>query len=821
MTATSSSVRPYREFGSWLRSRRLARRWTQEELARQLNYGVTYVRKIEWGERRASEPLRVRLAQVFAVPLSSLPLSVASTPPGRVPETPSPLVGRDDELRAVTGWFEDGIRLVSLVGPAGIGKTRLATEVAFHFDTTLAGGACFVALSDVSDPAAVTEAIARAIGVVLAPDDDDVGRLVECLKAQEVLLLLDNFEQVLEAAPMVSRLLAAASGLRVLVTSRQSLGVASESEYVVPPLALPRSTQDPPEVLATVASVALFLARAHNVNPDFSLNDGNAAVVADICTRLQGIPMAIELAAGIVRFLPPEALLGQASHGLALPDSSRDAGMHQRALRAAIGLSFQQLRPHEDRLMMSLAVFVGGCTADAARAVCRSSEETTMDVESRLLRLASKSLLQPLPDGEGGTRFVALDAVREFAAERLRASGELDRIRARHAAWAVQLVENTEARLTGADQAAALAQLESEHANLRAALSWSLTRDPSTVTLLCAGLWRFWWVRGHVTEGRRWLDAALSTPRRDSAAHAHAYATACVGAGVLARTQGAFGRAVELLTHGAACSRSIGDRQGLALAVINLGIVAEYRGDHDRACELFLASKSLYDGIGDRRGVGHCVNCLGTVRLGQGDLEASGVLFEKALSIFRQLGDDWSVAMALANLGWIAHKQGKPAVALPLYEKGLGMYRALGDDGAVANMLVNLGMARQGSVQGDDVTGLFKEALLSYVRLGERRGVAECLEALAAARSLSAPTNATVLFSAAETLRDRIGVPLWPDELERRDQMAAALRRDLGPAQFDECWRRGRMLSDAEVVTAAVLTHDAPGPTRDSAGPHP
>ncbi len=805
---TGLARRPYRDFGLWLRSRRLARRWTQDELAHLLDYDVTYVRKIEWGERRPSDALRVRLAQVLAVPVSSLPPSLPATPPNRLPDPPGPLVGRAEEMRAVLDLFEGGARLVTLLGAPGIGKTRLALALAAVFDEQLPGGARFVPLTGVTDAGGVARAVAEAIGVALAPGDHEAERLVDALRAQDVLLVLDNFEQVVHAAPLVGRMLCEVPSLRILVTSRQALQLASETQYGLPPLTTPDRPDDPPDRLAAVAAVALFIARARKVRPDFVLGRENAVAVAEICARVQGIPLAIELAAGATRFLTPAALLAQMGRGLDLPVSGpRDAPDHHRTLRAAISWSFELLDRDEQILMSRLAVFAGGFTIEAVTAVCRLPQDHHLHPSAGVLALASKSLLEPV-GGECPTdaRFMALEAVREFALERLRASGDLQELEGRHAAWFLQLVEANEHRLTGFEQANALALLELEHSNLRAAIGWALEHDPAIAIRLCAALWRFWWIRGHLAEGRQWLDAALASPVNDVAARA----LALTGAGVLARTQGAYGAAEDLLEQGAELSRSIGDDRGLALSLINLGILAADRAAHGRAFAMFERSRALYEAVGDLRGIGHSLNCLGTLRLGQGDLETSVALCEEALSIFREVRDDWSVAMVLANLGWAAHKQGRCAVARSLYEKGLAVYRALGDDRGVANMLVNLGMIVDVSSASDGGAGLFEEALLIFSRLGERRGVCECLEALAAARSASDANGAAVLLGAASALRQGIGVPMWPDDQARQDHVVEGVRAELGDTAFDVAWLTGRMMQIDEVTLVALSEGEAP-----------
>lgn len=797
---TSATVRPYREFGAWLRSRRLARRWTQEELARRLNYGVTYVRKIEWGERRPSDGLRVRLAQVLAVPLASLPPALRSPPAGPVPVAAEPLVGRAREMEDVVGLFAGGCRLVTLVGPPGIGKTRLAAAVASHLDARLPGGASFVPLAEVVEPGAVARSIGQVLGVPAGVGNDDVGDLMDRLRPQDMLLVLDNFEHVMDAAPLVADLVATAPSLRILVTSRQALDLISETPYVVPPLAVPDNAEGAPAHLAAVAAIALFAARAARVQPHFSLGPDNLAAVAQICIRLQGIPLAIELAAGAMRFLTPETVLTHLGSGLDLPvPGPRDAPLHQRTLRAAIGWSFDLLRPGDYKLMTRLAVFPGGCSVDAAAEVCRLPGEARLEVRTALLGLAAKSLLETVDQPGGTTRFVALESVRAFALERLEALGELSRFQRRHAAWVLALVEGREPQLTESGQAAALAALDHELANIRAALAWSMVHDPVTAICICAGLWRFWWIRGYLAEGRRWLDAALHPRAGDD----HTRALALAGAGVLARTQGDYDRAVALLESASALARSIDDRRTLALAALNRGIVAENQGDHAMAWTRFEDAKRLYRSLGDRRGMAHATNCLATVRLGQGDLAAAAPLLEQALVDFEDLRDDWSVAMVLGNLGWIAHKQEREAVARSLYEKSLAIYRGLGDERAVATVLVNLGASETASAS-EPVTGVLEEALLIHSRLGERRGVAECMEALANAVHPSDAPRAALLLGAAERLRQRIGAPLWAEDQTQLDGLVEVLTDELGAQPFAVCWQRGRILSEEEVVAVAL-----------------
>ena len=753
---TEGGRRPYREFGAWMRARRLARRWTQEELATLLGYDVTYVRKIEWGARKATDGVRARLALVFELPVESLPAAETVAPAvARLPAPATSFLGRAREVAEVTELLlgpasgvagpsgpASGVagpnRLVTLMGAPGIGKTRLAIEVAARLDDRLEHGSRFVPLLTTEDPADVALAVCTALGLPTTGARGAEGLLTDHLRPLELLIVLDNFEHVAAAAPLVAFLLGEAPGLRVLVTSREPLRVAGETQFPVPPLAI--GGPDEP-------AVALFGDRARMVRPDFTMAADDVEKVATICSRLDGVPLAIELAAAATRLMSPAALLGELDHVLDLPSKGpRDAPAHQQTLRATIDWSYRLLDDDDQALFAQLGIFVGGFTLEAASGVCGGVAVARSRVVAGVASLVDKSLLETRPDAPGGSRLVALQAIREFALERLEDRGETEELRRRHALHYAEVAETAAEHLTGKNQATWLDILGVEHANLLAALRWTLAADPSTALRLAGALWRFWLLRSHFTAGREWLEQTLAAGSPDDPARIRA----ATGAGVLARSQGDYDRAEQLFDEATALARRRGATEDVALAILNSGIVAEHRGRYDAAASLFEESLSLYEAVGSQRGVGHALNCLGNVALDRADPVAATRFFEQALAAFKRLEDHWSVALACTNLGWVAHVGGDAVRARTWYSHSLAVHRSLGHERGIANTLCNI--ARVARMEDDwrSATAFLEEALLLFRRLGERRGVAECLGELAAiAAGEDQPGRAARLYSAA------------------------------------------------------------------------
>src|SRR5829696_8319575 len=467
------------------------------------------------GERRLKDLLRPeRVFQLISpeLPASYPPLKTLDARMNNLPAQPTPLIGRGRELGEVCDLLRaEGLRVLTLTGPGGIGKTRLGLQVGAELLDEFEEGVFFVALAPITDPALVPSAIAEALGVVEAADQPLEEALKDYLRSKELLVLLDNFEQVLGGAPLVGQLLSACPKLKVLATSRSVLRVYGEQEYPVPPLELPSPGRLPPiDRLSQYEAVRLFIERAKAAKPDFSVTDENAPAVAAICARLDGLPLAIELAAARIKLLTPAAMLERLGSRLKLlGGGARDLPERQRTLRGTIEWSHALLDEGEQVLFARLAVFSGGRTLEAIEAVCDAKGDLPMDALEGVSSLLDKSLLRQEEGPEGEPRFVMLETIHEYTRERLGASGEAEEVRRLHAEYFLALAEEAEAELSGADQLAYLERLEAEHDNFRAALTWSLERASVTALRMAAALARFWEKRSYFSEGSSWLEAAV------------------------------------------------------------------------------------------------------------------------------------------------------------------------------------------------------------------------------------------------------------------------------------------------------------------------
>jgi predicted ATPase/DNA-binding CsgD family transcriptional regulator len=616
-------------------------------------------------------------------------------------------------------------RLVTLVGPPGVGKTRLALAVADRARAAFAGEVWFVELAPLSDATLVASAVAGAMGVAEPPGGTVADALTDALRPRRALLVLDNFEHVLAAAPLVAALLARCPRLRVLTTSRAPLHLRGEHEAPLAPLAVPGP--DDPDRPADAGDVAgcpageLFVARAQAVRPDFVLTDENAAAVAEVCRRLDGLPLALELAAARLKVLSPAALLTRLDSDRRLPvltGGPRDAPARHRTLREAVAWSEGLLREEERVLFRRLGVFAGGFTVAAAEAVCRGS--AALD---GLTALVDGSLLRADAGPAGEPRFTMLETVRGYALERLAAHGEEARLRWRHVAHFVALAEAARPRLHGRDQEAWLDRLEAEHHNLRAALDWTVAGGrPGPGLRLAGALWWFWLVRGHLQEGRRRLQALLALADAQGGARdardAATRALALRGLGVLAGRQRDLETARRASLEALDLCRALDDQRGAAETLNELARTLVYLGDSAAALPLVEEGVALGRALGDPRLTGLALQNLGSATFRLGDYAAARPLLEEAAALLGAAGDAWGLAMATSDLGHVARGLGDLARARTLFGEALAIRRALGDRFDVGVSLGNL--AAVAVAQGDGATArrLLTESAAALVSIG-------------------------------------------------------------------------------------------------------
>jgi predicted ATPase/DNA-binding XRE family transcriptional regulator len=718
-------------FGTLLRRHRLAAGLSQEALAERAGLSARAVRALEGGQRRAPHPHtvrqlaralrlapadRARLEAAVARRLAPAPPDPAAT---NLPLTLTSFIGRAAELAEVRRLLGT-TRLLTLTGAGGVGKTRLALAAAQTVRADYPDGVWLVELAALTDPALVTPAVAAALGVREQPDRPLLTTLTAALAARRLLLALDNCEHLLAAcAPLVDALLRAGPGLRVLATSREALGVPGEVAWRVPSLALPEPLAAAggadTAALPRAEAVRLFVERARAARPDFALTHGNAAAVAEVCRRLDGIPLAIELAAARVSLLTVEQIAARLDDRFRLlTGGGRTAPSRQQTLRATSDWSHDLLTEPERALFRRLAVFAGGWTLEVAETVCSMQQAVGSgssalpsqlptayrllpagDVLDLLGRLVDKSLV--LVDQQGGeVRYRLHETMRQYAAERLQEAGELATARRRHAAWSLALAERAEPELEGADQLAWFARLDAEHDNLRAALAWSLEENPQAGLRLAGGLWPFWRVRAHFTEGERWLDSLLARAPEPTAPRAKAL----LGAALLseqARTGATRARLEEALP----LCRALGDRRLLALALRELGFLLSEYGPNARGQALLEEGLALARADGDERGLGASLFMLAGAAARDGDHARARALGEASLPVLRRVGDRWMLSRALSFLGIVALRAGDCARARAFWEEALPLAQEAGAPNLMAMLRVRLGWAALW--QGDTV----------------------------------------------------------------------------------------------------------------------
>jgi predicted ATPase/transcriptional regulator with XRE-family HTH domain len=758
-------------FGVLLKQYRQAVGLTQEALAERAGLSVRAISDLERGVNRtprqdtldlltgalALSPRQRALLMAAARPAvdASAALAAAARPPHNLPIPLTPLIGREaDVTRAVKLLECQDVRLLTLVGPSGVGKTRLGLQVAEDMLDRFDDGVWFVGLAAVRDPALVAATIAQALGLRETSGQAPRDLLKTALRAQQRLLLLDNFEQVTVAAPIVAELLSTCPRLKVLVTSRAALHIRGAYELPVAPL-------------EQKAALTLFLQRAQAVQPELDLTPETMQAAAAICQRLDRLPLALELAAARVKVLPLPALLERLNSRLPLlTGGALDLPARQRTMRDAVAWSYELLSPEEQRQFRRLAIFAGGCTLEAAEAICAEAEEhSSSAVLEEVAALVDHSLVRS-ERVAGQPRLTMLEVIHEFALEQLQAHGEAEALHRRHAAYYLRLAEAT-GRI-GPGQDARDAQIIEELANIRAALAWARAQHESTLGLrLATACARTWYISGGGSEALAWLETFLML---DAQAGAHAAEptvriAALYGVGQMALERGDYARAEALAREELALAERIGDESGLGNALAHLGMVAETRGDLHQAARFLEEGSAHCRKAGDLGGTERALVSLGHVFRALGDYARATQTFEEALELARSINLTWAVANVLTSLGHLAREQGDYRCAIEWYRESLSLHRAFGTKGYIAWSLEGLAMA---------------------------------------ASALGRHARAAQLCAAAEQIRKQAQTPRPPAEQHLYDQTITAAQAALEDARFEQAWIAGRALSLEDTLAYAL-----------------
>ena len=790
---------------------------------------------------------------IEGLPADFPPLKTLGNSPNNLPVQSTALIGREKEVAALLHLLQrEEVRLLTLTGPGGTGKTRLGLQVAAELSDLFPDGVYFVNLAPISDPTLVVSTIAQTLDLKETGAQPLLDMLKASLNWKPLLLLLDNFEQVVNAAVYVAELLTACSLLKVIVTSRASLHVRGEQSFAVPPLAVPDPTRLPDLLtLSQYEAVSLFIQRAQAIKPEFQLTNANAQAVAEICVRLDGLPLAIELAAARIKLFPPQALLARLGQRLAvLTSGPHDAPARQQTLRSTLAWSYDLLTTQEQQLFRRLSIFVGGCTLEAIEALCvalgQDDGAEPVPILEGVSSLLDKSLVQQTEQHVEEPHLLMLETIREYGLECLVTCGELELARQAHADYYLKLAEEAQPELGGPQQVKWLEWLDGEHDNLRAAMQWLLDRGKTgyrreMALRLGTALQNFWWIRGHYSEGRNFLEQAL-TGSEGVAASVRAKALYTVAR--LATTQGNYQKAENLCEESLALFRKLEDQPGVARSLYLLGVIAWNKGNLTMARTLGEEALILFGEVGNKDGIGAALFRITTVISEQGEYEAAHTLFKECLKMDRESGSPRGTAATLwglAKLNFVS--QGDSVALRSLLEESLALYRAVGDKGGIADCLYLSGWVVL--LQGNAVAArsLAEESILLYKETADRPGIAQSLALLAevqtrqgdriAARALfdeslalarkggdtliivsaleglagivavqEEPTWAVRLWGAAEALREAMGAPIPLVYRASYERSVAAACAHLDEQAFAISWAEGRAMSPEQALAA-------------------
>jgi len=720
--------------------------------------------------------LTERFEMVQARAISAL--TAPTERPCNLPVPPTPLVGREAEVAAVCDLLlQLNVRLVTLSGPGGIGKSRLAIEVARHSSQHFKDGACFVPLAPINDPALVIPVIAKALGLLETGAQSLEASLDDFLREKDSLLMLDNFEQVLPAARQVSALLTRAPLLKVLVTSRAVLHLSGENQFAVPPLAFPDKEQllelkiGGLSPLSKYPAVELFVQSAQRVRPNFSLTAENALATVELCSHLDGLPLAIELAAARIKLFSPQAMHARLEKSLEwLTLGARDLPERQQTLRRTIEWSYGLLEKDEQVLFARLGVFVGGCTLEAVEAVCPTicppgsvmDSGQEIDILECLASLVDKSLVQQVDDPLGEPRFTMLETIREYSLELLNGSDEAEEIHWRHAAFYLEMLETAAPDFYGPKQQVWFDKIEREFDNVRAMVRWSLVRgEVELVARAGWALWYFWWNRGYHGEAGQWIQDVIS---KEDELPEEVRGRAWFAAGFIRFAQADYQGVLPLRDKMLEFMRAAGDRRGEALALAAFGLVYTHLQDAER----------------------------------------SAAFLEQGLALYRELDDKWGIAFSLSSMGQLVTLQGDLPRATNLHAESVALYWEAGDKSAivVSQYLMAMTLLLQGDLEW--ASSLLQSGLGLAVEVKQKQYLAQCLEGLAGVAAAGGRADrAARLWGAAIALREATGNPSSLTEKMLYEPFIARARSQLDKAAFEMEWAKGEALSMAQAIAYA------------------
>jgi predicted ATPase/transcriptional regulator with XRE-family HTH domain len=779
-------------FGEWLRRQRMGKGMTREQLANQIGCAIITLRKIESEERRPSGQIVERIAEIFNIPTNERKKFQSfsrgdwvkapseergeapwqkhtQTPHTNLPASLTSLIGRGQELATISDYLSNpSVRLVTLIGSPGIGKTSLGLQTARAALSSFANGVFFVALAPLKDPGLIALTVVQTLGFVETADQVPLEHLKQGIGDKQMLIVLDNVEHLIErTATLISDLLSACPRLKILTTSREALRIPGEWQYFVSPLSIPEEVSSIDiATISQFSALMMFAERARAVRPDFALNADNIQTVATICTRLDGLPLAIELIAARIRWMSPGSLLSQMTDQFVLSaDGMRAVSARQKTLNDAIGWSYNLLSVKEQTLLRRLAIFSGGWTLQAAQAVCSGKDIAAREIPALLMQLLNKSLVSVRAQ-EHGERYQILEVIRQYAQKKLVEAHEEEQVRYHHLDFYMKLAEKGEQKVIGAEQAVWLERLESEMNNFRTGLRWGIENRPGAGFRLVSALWLFLFIHSHFIEGRQWYDKALSLAGKASPLLRIRLLN---GAASNAMGRGDFEQTKVFSDQGLALAREHANQRGIALALHHLGIAKTKQGDYKRAQALLEEGLVISRESGNWATADYILSDLGSLSQIQDNDEKASAYYEEALELDRKHGDKWMSSYGCGNLASLAYRRDDYSQAEAFTKQAIKLACEFGDRRHISYLMGQMG-------------------IIVLVR--------------------GKPEKAVRLISAAGALAESVGIVFDPEDRIEHDQAIAAIKAQLGEAAFEALQAEGRMMTMDQAIEFALQEND-------------